>query len=109
MYDLSGFDDLHVTVFGDLIADCWLIGHADRLCREAPVATVDLEQRRINAGPLFRQWHRAHISWRLDCPVCQTPAVLDDGTGMPRCPHNDSFVADVPVEGVIDDARDLMK
>ena len=63
----------------------------------------------INAGPLFRHWHRAHISWRLDCPVCQTPAVLDDGTGMPRCPHNDSFVADVPVEGVIDDARDLMK
>lgn len=50
MYDLSRFGDLHVAVFGDLIADCWLIGHADRLCREAPVATVDVSERRINPG-----------------------------------------------------------
>lgn len=62
----------------------------------------------INAGPLFRTFHRAHISWRLSCPTCEAPALLEDGTGMPRCAHNDSFVADISIEAILTDALELL-
>jgi ADP-heptose:LPS heptosyltransferase len=63
----------------------------------------------VNVGPLARRRHRAHVSWRLDCPVCGAPAIADTypargGTG---CTHRESFVTDVPVEEVLPDALDL--
>jgi ADP-heptose:LPS heptosyltransferase len=48
----------------------------------------------INAGPLTRTRHRVSVSFRTACPECGA----DQGAG--RCPHNPSFVADVPVEEV---------
>lgn len=49
----------------------------------------------INGGPVTREMHRPVLSWRLDCPACGR------GIGLPRCEHNDSFVADVSVDEVL--------
>ncbi len=45
--------------------------------------------------------HRPLISWRLNCPVCG----LDCTQG--TCDHQESFVADVPVDAVVTAALDL--
>ena len=55
----------------------------------------------VTAGPLTRHRHRPSLSWRLDCPVCGINCI--DG----QCDHEESFVADVPVEEVRDSALDL--
>ncbi len=55
----------------------------------------------INAGPLTRTRHRVGVSFRANCPVCGA----DQGPG--RCPHDPSFVADVPVADVVGHAREL--
>ncbi len=55
----------------------------------------------ITAGPLTRARHRPLLSWRLDCPVCGRNTIKDN------CQHRASFVADVPVDDVIDAALDL--
>lgn len=64
----------------------------------------------VNAGPLTRTRHRPHVSWRTRCPVCGVDATEPDEP--PRepvgCEHTDSFVADVPVGPVRDDALDLL-
>lgn len=64
----------------------------------------------VNAGPLTRTRHRPHVSWRTRCPVCGVAATEPDEP--PRepagCEHTDSFVADVPVGPVRDDALDLL-
>jgi D-beta-D-heptose 7-phosphate kinase / D-beta-D-heptose 1-phosphate adenosyltransferase len=39
-----------VAVLGDALLDCWLAGSAQRLCREAPVPVVALEERRYACG-----------------------------------------------------------
>ena len=57
----------------------------------------------INAGPLTRARHRVGVSFRTSCPVCGA----DQGRG--RCPHDPSFVADVPVEEVLSAALDLFE
>lgn len=65
----------------------------------------------INAGPLTRARHRAHISWRLECPVCGSNGMEDlypARTGGTRCRHRESFVADVPVSEVLPDALELL-
>lgn len=49
----------------------------------------------INAGPLTRTRHRVGVSFRSACPECGA----DQGRG--RCPHDPSFVADVPVEEIV--------
>ncbi len=56
----------------------------------------------INAGPLTRSRHRVGVSFRTSCPVC----AADQAGG--RCPHDVSFVADVPVEDVRREALDLL-
>jgi ADP-heptose:LPS heptosyltransferase len=56
----------------------------------------------ISAGPVSRQRHRALLSWKLDCPVCRVRNVDV------RCPHDESFVADVPVEDVVAACEDLL-
>lgn len=56
----------------------------------------------INGGPLTRARHRPFLSWRLDCPRCGANTIEAP------CEHRDSFVADVPVEGVTNAALDLL-
>jgi ADP-heptose:LPS heptosyltransferase len=63
----------------------------------------------INVGPLGRRRHRAHVSWRLNCPRCGASALADtyptrDERG---CAHRPSFVTDVPVQEVRNDAVEL--
>jgi ADP-heptose:LPS heptosyltransferase len=60
----------------------------------------------INAGPLLRARHRVAVSFRNHCPVCGADQAA---LGSQRCPHDDSFVADVTVEEVLGYARDLLE
>jgi D-beta-D-heptose 7-phosphate kinase / D-beta-D-heptose 1-phosphate adenosyltransferase len=39
-----------VAVLGDALLDCWLAGSAQRLCREAPIPVVALDERRYACG-----------------------------------------------------------
>ncbi len=55
----------------------------------------------INAGPITRTRHRVGVSFRTSCPVCGA----DQGSA--RCPHNPSFVAEVPVPDIVDEVLDL--
>jgi ADP-heptose:LPS heptosyltransferase len=59
----------------------------------------------INAGPLLRARHRVGVSFRQACPVC---GIDQASVGTERCPHDDSFVADVTVDEVLAHARDLL-
>lgn len=56
----------------------------------------------INAGALTRARHRPLLAWRLECPACGLNCL--EG----QCDHQDSFVSDVPVEDVIDQATELL-
>nr|WP_055502714.1 glycosyltransferase family 9 protein [Nonomuraea pusilla] len=58
----------------------------------------------INAGPLTCSGHRPLISWTLTCPSCGTSGV--DLTR--RCPHDVSWVADILVDEVVEQARALL-
>jgi ADP-heptose:LPS heptosyltransferase len=55
----------------------------------------------INGGPLTRLRHRAGVSWRVHCPVCGASMVDRD------CGHRPSFVDDVPVEEIAEEALSL--
>jgi hypothetical protein len=55
----------------------------------------------LNTGPLTAAGSRVAVSFRSTCPVCGAEQVND------RCTHNPSFVADVPVEEVVDSTLDL--
>jgi ADP-heptose:LPS heptosyltransferase len=56
----------------------------------------------ITAGPTTSDRHRSVLSWQLGCLVCGR-----DNSGE-RCEHDPSFVSDVPVETVVDQALDLL-
>jgi D-beta-D-heptose 7-phosphate kinase / D-beta-D-heptose 1-phosphate adenosyltransferase len=47
---LQSFADLNVIVIGDAILDCYLKGLAERLCPEAPVPVVAVNERDYSAG-----------------------------------------------------------
>ncbi len=57
----------------------------------------------INAGPVTTARHRARISWRLDCPLCGANCITAS------CSHHVSFVADIPVEEVLEPALELFQ
>ncbi|GAA1426438.1 glycosyltransferase family 9 protein [Microlunatus lacustris] len=59
----------------------------------------------LNAGALSRGRHRLQLAWTTHCPVCGVDVTAIGGE---RCPHDDSFVADVPVAAVLADARALL-
>jgi ADP-heptose:LPS heptosyltransferase len=59
----------------------------------------------FNAGPLGRARHRMFMSWTLHCPVCGRDCTKRD---TPRCGHDVSFVADVPVDEVLEEVRELL-
>jgi len=60
----------------------------------------------INAGPLLRGRHRVAVSFRNTCPLC---GMDQAALGSQRCPHDDSFVADVTVDEVLAHAADLLE
>lgn len=60
----------------------------------------------INAGALGRSLHRIHASWVTACSTCGID-VTQVGWTAPRCPHDDSMVADVAVRDVHEDVRSL--
>lgn len=61
----------------------------------------------VNAAPFSRARHRVHLSFTVACPVCGVD-VTQVGWTAPRCEHDVSFVADVPVAPVLADVRQLM-
>lgn len=61
----------------------------------------------INAMPFGRERHRIRLGRITRCPVCGADATQVGWTA-PRCPHDPSYVADVPVEDVLADALDLL-
>jgi ADP-heptose:LPS heptosyltransferase len=54
------------------------------------------------SGPLFRTRHRYALSERTTCPTCGADNL------QARCEHDDSFVADVPLDAVLEPARALL-
>lgn len=56
----------------------------------------------ITAAPLTRSRHRPVISWRLNCPACGRDCIQH------TCDHRASFVADLPVQDVIESVFDLL-
>src|SRR5256885_12005080 len=46
----SRFAAARILVLGDVLLDGWLTGRPSRLCREAPVAVVDLDDSRYACG-----------------------------------------------------------
>ena len=59
----------------------------------------------LNAGAFSRGRHRLQLAWTTSCPVCGADAT---SLTAPRCAHDDSFVAEVPVAAVLADARALL-
>ncbi|MEV4469900.1 glycosyltransferase family 9 protein [Nonomuraea sp. NPDC049504] len=59
----------------------------------------------INAGPLSRAAHRPLISWTTACPACGADGV---DPAAERCPHVESWVRDVTVDMVAEQADDLL-
>jgi ADP-heptose:LPS heptosyltransferase len=65
----------------------------------------------INGATPLRARHRPIASWTTRCPVCGidcTPGIYPHRPGDGDCPHRDSFVADVPVNEVLEAARELL-
>jgi ADP-heptose:LPS heptosyltransferase len=58
----------------------------------------------LNAGSFGRARHRVLLSWTTECPVCGVDCTRED---LPRCPHDDSFVAGVPVADALREVSDL--
>lgn len=61
----------------------------------------------INAMPFGRGRHRIRLGRITRCPVCGRDATQVGWTA-PRCEHDPSYVADVPVEDVLADVRALL-
>jgi ADP-heptose:LPS heptosyltransferase len=58
----------------------------------------------INAGPLGRSLHRAHLSWVTHCPDCGRD-VTQVGYTSVRCPHDPSLLTPIRPEDVLVDMR----
>ncbi|WP_375386941.1 glycosyltransferase family 9 protein [uncultured Amnibacterium sp.] len=61
----------------------------------------------INAMPFGRARHRIRLGRITRCPVCGRDATQVGWTAA-RCEHDPSYVADVPVEDVLEDVRALL-
>jgi ADP-heptose:LPS heptosyltransferase len=61
----------------------------------------------INAMPFGRGRHRIRLGRITRCPVCGRDATQIGWTAE-RCEHDPSYVADVPVEDVLEDVRALL-
>jgi ADP-heptose:LPS heptosyltransferase len=72
-----------------------------------PTASVYWFGNVVNFGPLSRGRHRLQLGWTTHCPVCGLDCTQVGWTAE-RCPHDESFVAAVPVEAVLADACALL-
>ena len=65
----------------------------------------------INAAPATRSRHRVLLSWTLHCPECGADCTRDLYRHRPGdgCAHRPSFLADIPVEEVVEESRDLLR
>jgi len=65
----------------------------------------------INAAPATRSRHRVLLSWTLPCPECGADCTRDLYRHRPGdgCAHRPSFLADIPVEESVEEARDLLR
>lgn len=72
-----------------------------------PTASVYWFGNVVNFGPLSRGRHRVQLGWTTCCPVCGLDCTQVGWTAE-RCPHDESFVAGVPVDAVLADARALL-
>lgn len=68
----------------------------------APTVAVYWLGNVVTGGPVEVGRHRAVTGTRLRCPVCDRENVDE------RCPHDVSFVADVPIDSVLAAAEDLL-
>ncbi|MFC4852842.1 glycosyltransferase family 9 protein [Actinophytocola glycyrrhizae] len=59
----------------------------------------------LNAGSLGRGNHRVLLSWTTRCPECGVDCTRED---VPRCEHDVSFVAGVPVADAMREVVDLL-
>ena len=58
----------------------------------------------INAGPLGRSLHRAHLAWATHCPECGSDLTQVGYTSV-RCPHDPSLLASIRPADVLADLR----
>ncbi len=63
----------------------------------------------LTASQMQRARHRPLISWTTACPVCSTPCVDDYQTNKRYCEHQVSFIADISVERVLEEAMALLE
>lgn len=101
-------DRLDVNGMAGLLSRCRLVVANDtgplHLAAAVGAATVGVYWcgNLINADPITRTRHRPILSWRLECPICGRNTIYDN------CQHRISFVADVPVDQVVDVALSLL-
>ncbi|MBW4690987.1 MAG: bifunctional hydroxymethylpyrimidine kinase/phosphomethylpyrimidine kinase [Lyngbya sp. HA4199-MV5] len=72
------FVDRHVVVLGEAMLDSYLMGHANRLCQEAPVPVVTLSDRRDVPGGAANVAVNLHA---LGAQVSFLSVIGDDGNG----------------------------
>lgn len=61
----------------------------------------------LNAGPMGRTRHRAHVSWVTRCPECGAD-VTQVGWTAQRCEHDPSFLTEIGVDEVYADVVSLI-
>jgi ADP-heptose:LPS heptosyltransferase len=72
-----------------------------------PTASIYWFGNVLSYGPLSRGRHRVQIGWTTHCPVCGVDCTQAGWTAE-RCEHDDSVVAGVSVQAVLDDACALL-
>jgi ADP-heptose:LPS heptosyltransferase len=104
---VDAVDRLELPALVGLLARCRLLVGNDsgprHLAGAVGTATVAVywAGNAINASPPTGSRHRIAVSFRSACPVCGREQ------GSTRCPHDPSFVDDVPVDEVTGYALDL--
>jgi ADP-heptose:LPS heptosyltransferase len=61
----------------------------------------------VNHSPLGRRRHRIKIGWMTRCPVCDVD-LTQVGWTAERCEHDESLVADISPDRVLEDAQALL-
>jgi ADP-heptose:LPS heptosyltransferase len=105
--DLTG--RLSLGGLAGLLERCELVASNDtgplHLAAAVGTATVGIYWcvNMINAGPVTTARQRPLVSWQRTCAVCGVDRIRE------RCDHQQSFVAEVPTDEVIEVALDLYR
>jgi rfaE bifunctional protein kinase chain/domain len=92
---VAGFEKAVVGVVGDIVADVYILGHPDRLSREAPVVIVRYEEEKLIPGCAANTMNNLLA---LGCTVKPVAVVGDDDHGRRLLAH---FKERVSGEGLI--------